>query len=82
MLQQIALWAAAFAFAIASDVVHARWVICVSRRAVLPACIYSGLCPIVGSLSFLLFLSSHSTLLPSAAGYALGTWLAIRGGKK
>jgi hypothetical protein len=67
----------AFGIAIAIDYVYASWLVAINDKRTLAACVYSFLCPLLGSLSLLVFLDHWVTLFPASLGHAAGTWLAL-----
>jgi hypothetical protein len=68
----------AFGIALGIDIAYTNWVVAVSEKRRGAACLYSALCPMLGSLSLLIFLDHWLTTFPAAVGHALGTYLAMR----
>lgn len=75
-------WLLAFIFAVGIDFVYSRWILAVTERRRTPACIYSSCVTVLGFLSVLVCLDHYSAIIPAALGHALGTWIAVGGGKE
>lgn len=67
----------AFGLALAIDLVYTKWQLAVTANRRLSASLYSAACPLLGSLSLIVFLDDRWTLLPSAIGHGLGTFFAL-----
>lgn len=72
-------WAATFLLAVAIDYVYSNWIAAVSRKRVLLACTCSAAIPVLSFFSLLVCLENKSAVIPTALGYAVGTFLAMRG---
>lgn len=75
-------WLYAFALALARDYVATKWTKEVASGGSLKACIYSAICPILDLCSLFIWLHDWHAILATAAGYAAGTWLGMKGRKR
>jgi hypothetical protein len=70
-------WVFAFVVALARDFVVARYTQEVAAGNTKLACLYSAACPVLDLCSISVWLSDWQTIMPTAAGYAAGTWLGM-----
>lgn len=72
-------WFATFCLAVAIDYVYSNWIAAVSQKRVLLACSCSAAIPVLSFFSLVVCLENRSAVIPTALGYAVGTYLAMRG---
>ena len=70
-------WVFGFVVALARDFVVARYTSAVASGDVRKACLYSATCPVLDYCSLMVWLADWQTIVPTAAGYAAGTFLAM-----
>ena len=78
----MAWWILAFAFAVATDFVIAKWTHAVAFGHVVPACCFSALAELLRFGSLLPCLADWRIIIPVAFGHALGTLLAMHSRRK
>lgn len=71
-------WIATFLLAVAIDYVYSNWIAAVAKKRVLVACTCSAAIPVLSFFSLLVCLENRSAVIPTALGYAVGTFLAMR----
>lgn len=72
-------WIVTFCLAVAIDYVYSNWMVAVSQKRVFLACGCSAALPVLSFFSLLVCLENRSAVIPTALGYAVGTFLAMRG---
>lgn len=71
-------WVVTFVIAVGIDFVYSNWIKAVSDGRVLVACACSAAIPVLSFFSLLVCLSDKTAVIPTAVGYAVGTYLAMR----
>lgn len=71
-------WIVTFVIAVGIDFVYSHWLRAVTDGRVLVAVTCSAAIPVLSFFSLLVCLENRSAVVPTALGYAVGTYLAMR----